>query len=48
MFRVPSDEGPRGPGALVLAFTHCLPTGLVLFNQLGLQVREVKGILPVL
>lgn len=33
MFRVPSDEGPRGPGALVLVFTHCLPTRLVLLKE---------------
>lgn len=46
MFWVPSYEGPRGPGALVLAFTHCLPTGWSALISLAFKSEKKKGFFP--
>lgn len=46
MFWVPSDEGPRGPGALVLAFTLCLPTGRAFLISLAFKSEKKKGFFP--
>lgn len=41
---VPSQGAPGWPGALIWMHTLC-PYALDLFNQVGLLVREEKGIL---